>query len=526
MKITKTILTLSLGFLTLTNTTSCVNNWLEVTPGDRVEDNGKAVTTTADLEGLRTGMYAALKGSSSFTDYYGREMFYAGDLRGEDLQANIKGNNSNRATFYYLMAYNNPSQFSGGQGIWQSPYIVISRANRIIKAAEDGSITDQAANTDEVAQYEAEAKVLRGMALFDLTRLYGKTYTEDQGASLGVPITTSVEDKAAFLKRNTVKEDYTQVLKDLTEAINSGKLATTKTQGGYMNLWAAKALLTRVYLTMGDNTNALKTAEEVINNNAGYKLWTREQYADAWLKTNGNHENEMLFEFVVTSNKDWNDREGIAYGYGENALGGYGDVVATKSFITMLQSDPKDVRNKVFYAAQDKANYDKDPKSTTDYGVYKDTTVFLNKMPAVDGDFRYSNVPILRLSEVYLSAAEAAFKLGQKGKAAQYLNEIISNRTSDSNKLVNAGNITLDRIKIERRKELVGEGQRFFDAMRNDETIVRYTSPVDKGWHDDLDKEVQSYNRTSTSKVLLAIPQDEMDANPSLKGQQNPGYGE
>ena len=71
-------------------------------------------------------------------------------------------------------------------------------------------------------------------------------------------------------------------------------------------------------------------------------------------------------------------------------------------------------------------------------------------MPAVNGDVRYSNVPLLRLSEVYLSAAEAAFQAGDKNKAANLLNDIISNRTTDESKQVTSGNITLDRIYIER----------------------------------------------------------------------------
>ena len=127
--------------------------------------------------------------------------------------------------------------------------------------------------------------------------------------------------------------------------------------------------------------------------------------------------------------------------------------------------------------------------------VFNGAKVYLNKMPAANGDVRYSNVPILRLSEVYLNAAEAAFKSGNTTKAAQYLNDIIKNRTSDTAQQVTAANITLQRILLERRKELVGEGQRFFDAMRNNETITRYTNDADRGWHDILTTEVRSYNR-------------------------------
>ena len=81
----------------------------------------------------------------------------------------------------------------------------------------------------------------------------------------------------------------------------------------------------------------------------------------------------------------------------------------------------------------------------------------------------------------------------------------------------------LSKVLIERRKELVGEGQRFFDAMRNNETIVRYSSEENQGWHYSLLKESQSFDRTYT-KALLPIPVSEANANPTLKAQQNPGY--
>lgn len=517
MKITKSIYSLLAGLTLMTGMSSCVNNWLDVTPTDRIEDTPGAIKNSSDLASLRIGMYSALKGSSSLTDYYGHDMFMYGDVRGEDLQANVKGNSSSRAKFYYQMTYTVASQFSGGAGIWHTPYIVISRANRIINAAENGSLQDK---DDEdakaaIAQYDAEAKVLRAMAHFDLARVYGKTYTEDNGASLGVPVVTSILASEAQLPRNTVKEVYTQVLKDLTEAISSNALPKSKTQG-YINQWAAEALLTRVYLTMGDYKNALITAEDIINNSP-YELWTSKQYVAAWSKGDTNHTNELLFEMPMNDSNDWTDREGIAYGYAPNGSG-YGDVVATRSFVDLLQADTSDVRNHVFITSP--------AKNAKDYAVYGDTAVFLNKMPAYNNDVRYANVPMLRLSEVYLSAAEAAFKSGDKTTAAKYLNAIIDNRYGDkAAQEVTAANITLERILLERRKELVGEGQRFFDAVRNNETITRYTSEKDQGWHDILDKDVQSYNR-DYFKALPPIPQDEMDANPAMKGQQNPGYGE
>ena len=77
------------------------------------------------------------------------------------------------------------------------------------------------------------------------------------------------------------------------------------------------------------------------------------------------------------------------------------------------------------------------------------------------------------LSEVYLIAAEAGCKLG--GDAAVqglgYLNEIVKRGNPDNE--VTMADYTLDRVLDERSKELVGEGHRFFDLLRNGKTIVR-----------------------------------------------------
>lgn len=501
--------------------TSCVNNWLDESPSDGLEAS-TAVQTVSDLSGVRTGMYAAVKGNSNLLDYYGRLMFIYGDMRGEDVQYNhVDG--SGRGSFYYYMNYETADNFvaGGSSAVWQTPFIVISRANRLIEAAEGGQLVDAEAEKETVAQYKAEAKVIRAMALFDLTRIYGKPYTEDQGASLGAPIMTksvSIDElRTSKPSRSTVAECYKSIEGDLSDAINSGALPEDKTQG-YVNLWVAKALQVRVYMTKGEWQNALTTAQDIIEHSP-YKLWTSAEYANAWDKTDATHTNEMIFELLINNTTDWTDREGIAYCYRDahSAAPGYGDVMVTKAFSEMLASDPKDVRNEVLLKPQGKAE---------DYEVYGGEDfikhgVFINKMPPSGGDVRYANVPLLRLSEVYLSAAEAAFQLGYKETAAKMLNAIITNRTTDASKEVTASTITLDRIYIERRKELVGEGQRYFDVLRRGETVTRYTNDSDKGWHDVLTEDARTFNRDS-KKALPLIPVGEMNVNPNM--QQNPLY--
>lgn len=490
---------------------SCVNDWLDVAPSDGT-DADAALTSSSDLAAARTGMYAALKGNSNLVDYYGQQFFVYGDVHaGDDYQYNNIGG-SNRASFYYDMNYQTASEFtsstSSSNVAWKSPYIVIGRANRIIAAAEGGALSDAAEAKATIDQYAAEAKVLRALAHFDLVRIYGKPYTEDQGASLGVPLVTEVLESNAKPARSTVAEVYTQVVKDLTEAISSNALAT-ETEPGYVSVWGAKAILSRVYLNMGDYANALSVAEDIIKN-SGAALWTRDQYFKAWDASTPN-ESEFLFRLNVAGSTDNNDLNGIG---NLQQRDGYKEMVATKKFVDMLTSDPEDVRNDMFLPATA-------AKEVATYGTNK---VFLNKLRGQGGNLRnVTIVPIIRLSEVYLTAAECAFRNNDKTKAVEYLNDLVKNRTTTEASLATVDNITLERILIERRKELIGEGQRYFDALRNNETITRYTSEADKGWHKTLSKEAQSFDR-DYFKAIAAIPQAEINANPNIK--QNTGYGE
>lgn len=490
---------------------SCVNDWLDVAPSDGT-DADAALTSSSDLAAARTGMYKALKGNSSLVDYYGQQFFVYGDVHaGDDYQYNNLGG-SNRASFYYDMNYQTASEFSSSTSssnvAWKSPYIVIGRANRIIAAAEGGALSDAAEAKATIDQYAAEAKVLRALAHFDLVRIYGKPYTEDQGASLGVPLVTGVLESNAKPARSTVAEVYTQVVKDLTEAISSNALAT-ETEPGYVSVWGAKAILSRVYLNMGDYANALSVAEDIIKN-SGAALWTRDQYFKAWDASTPN-ESEFLFRLNVAGSTDSNDLNGIG---NLQQREGYKEMVATKKFVDMLTSDPEDVRNEMFLPATA-------AKEVATYGTNK---VYLNKLRGQNDNLRnVTIVPIIRLSEVYLTAAECAFRNNDKTKAVEYLNDLVKNRTTTEASLATVDNITLERILIERRKELIGEGQRYFDALRNNETITRYTSEADKGWHKTLSKEAQSFNR-DYFKAIAAIPQAEINANPNIK--QNTGYGE
>ena len=71
--------------------------------------------------------------------------------------------------------------------------------------------------------------------------------------------------------------------------------------------------------------------------------------------------------------------------------------------------------------------------------------------------------PVFRLAEMYLNKAEAEMELGHAAKAVETLNPI---RQRAGIKILSESEITLDRIRNERRIELAFEGHRFWDLRR------------------------------------------------------------
>ena len=126
---------------------------------------------------------------------------------------------------------------------------------------------------------------------------------------------------------------------------------------------------------------------------------------------------------------------------------------------------------------------------------------------------------MIRLSEAYLNAAEAAVKLGDKATAAAYLTPIVER--ANPARTVEESTLTLDDVLTERRKELVGEGHRMYDVMRNGGTVKRVQltdKAISKTKHD---TKYMEYD-WNFYQIVLPIPKGEMNANPNMV--QNPGY--
>jgi starch-binding outer membrane protein, SusD/RagB family len=468
---------------------SCSEDWLDLKPTTRVVST-QAIKNVVDADYAINGIYSLMQSY----EYYGARMQYYADVTGDDMQAT--GTNK-RSSQYYMLISNTDNVYTS---LWEMPYKVIRNANNILTQIDALTVTttEQAQKND----IKGQALVLRALALFDVTRVFGYTYLKDNGNSLGGCIITEVVNPDFQPKRSTVKECYDQIIKDINEALPL--LKATK-NNGKINKWAAKSLLSRIYLYKGDNASALLQAEEAITGALanGYKLWTNAEYMSTTAAWKSSLTSEGLFE-VINNVTDRAGNDGIGY---LMSVSGYNDIVLTSAFLTILEEDPADVRLKITKIQTSSSSYN------------KTRPIYLLKYTGPDTDVRNANIPVLRLSETYLNAAESAVKLGDNAKAVTYLDAIV--KRANPAKTVAGTTVTLAQVIKERRKELVGEGHRQFDALRNNETIVRTG-----GWHvSGLIPEVTSYNR-DYFHAILPIPRYEIDANPSIKTQQNPGYSQ
>ena len=468
---------------------SCSDGWLDVEPTTAVETD-KSINILSDVDVMLNGIYTTMQHAYA---YSGRLVYY-GDACGDDMMAY---SSTKRTGNYYTFNFTKdtaPSTF------WSYPYEMIGLCNIILEKIDNVDTKEE----DLRDYYKGQALALRGMLLFDLTKFYGYPYKKDNGASLGVPVVVSTLDKEAKPKRNTVAECYAQVIADLKAAVAAMDHDEGKAfHKGHISLFGAQTLLSRVYLYHGDDAEALAMAEKAIKGAEakGYKLWTNAEYATAWANDASNGtKGEVLFEIVNTTD-DSPGKESLGRLHSPS---GYKDICLTSSFYALLNEDPADVRLQLL--------------------EYSSKRAFVKKYQPQDGeDIMDANIPLIRLSEAYLNAAEAAVKTGDNVSAAKYLNAIVSRANPDNS--VDGSTVSLSRVMTERRKELVGEGHRFFDALRDGGSVDRHDvkgqSKISSTKHYITKAEKMKFS-WDYYKCVLAIPKAEMDANGNMV--QNPVY--
>lgn len=442
-----------------------------------------SLATYKGLDNSVAGAYAPLVS----VNWYGASFVLDAEMRsGNGYRDPDK--NSGRYTVPYNFTYTSTAT----PALWGTAYYLISAVNNVIanlegKAGVDG-VTQQ--NIDNI---HAEALFLRALAHFDLVRTYAKQYTIDKTA-LGVPY-VKVTDPAGKPSRDPVETVYNYIVEDLTTA--ESLMAANYVRSGVADprstadKLAIQALLSRVYLYMGNWQQAANYATTVINSGE-FVMWKKDKYAAAF-KEDVPGEGEVIFEVYGLKANEYDGYWDAITWLTSAATDAYSDCAASNDLISLYSED--DVRGKMFLNNEEKAP----------------ATFWTTKYAGKDkGRPDVSNTIVLRLSEMYLNRAEAITRGAtiQGVTAASDLNAIRTNR--GASELSSAG---ITDVMNERRLELAWEGHYWYDLARTGGSITRtHYSGAE-----------QNQNIPADSKYwVLPINKRELDVNENL--EPNPGY--
>jgi hypothetical protein len=455
------------------------------------QSNEKTMSNYVGLNKATAGAYAVL----SSEDWYGGMYVLNAEMRtGNGKRPAQEAFQSGRMLTPYTLNYADNST----EGLWGTAYYAISAANNVLDnlTGKVGTGMYKADNTtlvtgQDTLNLKAECLFIRAIAHFDMVRLYAQPYSYKPDG-LGIPIVLHT-DPSGKPARNTVAEVYNQVVKDLLEA--EGCIDPNYRRDGgsdaaaYVNIWTIRALLSRVYLYMGEWQKSADYATKVIESGQ-YTMWTADQ-----VKSNVFTENaassEVIFEMFGDIGNGY-DPYWESTSYMTNPAG-YADCAACNDLISLYSAG--DVRGTLFTTVDDA----KDTYWTTKYAGKGLRTPDVN------------NVIILRLSEMYLNRAEAQANGAQVSGAtiASDINMITSNRGAAA--ISSPGK---EDIFNEERKEFAWEGHYWFDLARTKRSMTRsdFTG---------TDKTSQNLDFPSY-KWALPIAKRELSANENLV--QNEGY--
>ncbi len=469
---------------------SCGKDFLNVKPSNSTE-SGQTITTLNDAKVMVNGLMRTMIRST----YYGRNFMIYGDAKGGDITIASQGRGLDA-----MYVFNHSINTNTYSTFWSDIYNSILQANNIISGIET---LETAGTTINFNNYKGQALTLRALLHFDLVRLYGKTYTQDKSA-LGVPVVTEVLSASALPLRNTVEEVYTQIISDLKAGLPL--LPKTKSNG-FINYYGNRAIQARVYLTMGNYDSAFAAAEEIITSNA-YSLYTNAEWVGSWATQFGK---ESIFELIMAKDQGELGSGSLGFYYMRNRDGNaLGNFIASDYYLNRLNQDPTDVRWGIMT---------NDELSTTRKGACYKYVGSVAKSGDGKDPYTAVNIKVIRLSEVYLAAAEAALKKSSPdaAKAATYLNAI--RKRAPALPAVTAATVTEQSILDEKSKEFICEGQRYFDMLRTNQSITFNDEHVGVT----MQHRPKTIDRTFY-KTILPIAQSEINTNPGLASQQNPGY--
>lgn len=459
--------------------TSCDSDYLETAP-ENAEGTSVMIESAKNASLVINGMCKAMSTqycSSQGWNGEGCIKTYYGSYPGQDFQ---KCNYSSWTPIfnqtYHLMKSTIYDYFA-----WYYYYKQISNANSIICNIDVAEGTEE-----EKAFVKAQALTFRAYGFFMLSQIYAHRWSDEQGNTDGIilRIDQSTGDQAL----STLAETYTQIYKDLDEAIDLYKKSgMNRDSKEYYkpNLDVAYAVYARAAATRQDWANAQKYAALA---RANYSIMSIDQYKDGFHTPN----NEWIWGVYEEAEQTIYFYAFFAYqgsNANTNAYRNYPNAIS-KELIDQIPET--DARRWVFLvpSAAELAECNAAGRSTKTLET-RARNEYSGRLLATSQVYAYmqfkflckyangGSFHLIRAAEMYYLEAEANYHLGKTAEAQQLLYEATKGYDPSYTKSTKTGEDLLNEIKMYRRFDLWGEGNDWFDCKRWGTTIVR--NSWDKG---------------------------------------------
>ena len=475
-KIIYTLLSLTTGFAL----TSCSKDFTETQfhQGEQMAP----LSSVEQLTSFVNGTYVKMRDVYYLGSYYRAY----GEVRSDEMY-----NTEKTGRLLGVSTYTMKTTEQEAESTWKAIYRVIGNANIAINAADNltwGGSNDPVETANEIKRLKGQAYTIRALALFDLLRLYGQQYA---GGTLGVPIPLQYDPNASST-RATVAQTEAQIESDLNranalfEAIGDVVEQTSSSEKNYISPLALKAIASRYYLYKGDYAKVAELSEEIISSGK-YAVAAKDDLQGTFSKPDAGN---SVFELTVGTTSSLSSD---AYDYLVHYSPGYAQLAVSEQAVALYEAN--DVR-RTFITS----------------GVLGGQTKYFlnNKFYGLQGS---NNIKVIRYEEVLLNAIEAHLNTddtdGTGDKTKRYYNTLRHERG-----LSDVSAVTLDDLKKERVRELVGEGQRYWDLLRWAAAIPQLNSAGNV---------VRSRN-IGDKLLAFPIPKSEVDSPNSGGVSQNEGY--
>lgn len=418
---------------------------------------------------------------------YSINLWKFGDVASDD--AVKGGNDGDQAEIGYIDDFTAQSDNGVIAEFWQNTYETISRANNVI----DG-IKNTPMDATKKEQMIAEAKFLRAYSYFQLVNIFGE---------VPLKLYPQNSDKNIYVGLSSVEGIYTQIEKDLTDAVFL-PVSYAVTETGRATRGAAYGLLAKAQLYQKKYGEALTS----IQNLESLNLYDLDSYENLF-KLGNENSIETIFAICFLSNQVPTCSNALNQWLAPSIESGYFFDNPTQSWVdifTEKQTDGSDdLRLDASIGRDGKVwlndNTFSSSWSSTGYLVKKHNQPLSEVDAGRKGDGGLAYV-YLRYADILLMKAECQNELHHPDLAEAPLNRV-RNRAGLADISGKTESEMRSLIRTERRKELGFEFHRFFDLMR---------------WGKEVATEALGSGFTWTEpRYYFPLPQTELDSNLGIK---------